>query len=174
MTEDFTITIRLAQESELELLEKTFSPRSKSRRHFERFEKQKAGEGIYLIAWHKNTPVGHLLLEWNGPQDPSVARTINVNKRAYLFAIRTKEEYRKKGIATKLVQISEKIAKERGYEWTGLEVGYASNPDALRLYQKLGYRYWGRGGFIVNGEYLQEDGQKYTEFEAVVYMEKKL
>jgi GNAT superfamily N-acetyltransferase len=174
MVEDFPITIRPAQEHELELLEETFSPGDKSHFHFERFENQKAGKGIYLIAWHENIPIGHLLLEWDGPKDPTVATSIDIRKRAYLFAVETRFEYRKKGVATKLIQEAERLAKEHSYEWTGLEVGYASNSEALRLYEKLGYKDWERTRFVVNCEYIKEDGQKYTEFEFVTYMDKKL
>ena len=174
MIEDFTITVRPANESELEMLEKEFSPGYKSRHHFQRFEKQKTGKGLYLIAWHNNVPVGHFLLEWDGPEDPTVATQIDIHKRAYLFALGTREEYRRRGVATRMIQTGERLAKEHGCEWIGVEVGKASNPDARRLYEKLEYKDWDRGEFIVSSDYIIEDSQKYTEFEAVIYMDKKL
>ena len=174
MTEDFPIVIRKAEESELELLEREFSPGDVSRYHFQRFEEQQKGKGIYLIAWHEDVPVGHLLVEWGGPQDQTVATQIDVRGRAYLFAVETRGEYRRRGVATKMVQEGEKLAREHGCEWTGLEVGRVSNPEARKLYEKLGYKDWGLGELIVSCSYLRGDGQRYTEFEVAIYMDKKL
>ncbi len=170
----FPIIIRQAHESELEMLEREFSPGDISRHHFQRFEEQEKGKGIYLIAWHDNLPVGHLLLEWDGPGDPTVATQIDVKGRAYLFAVETREEYRRRGVATRMIQTGEKLAREHGCEWIGLEVGRVSNPDAKKLYEKLGYKDWGLGELIVSCSYAREDGQRYTEFEVVIYMDKKL
>ncbi len=53
----FTITIKPAEASQ-EVLEHEFAPRSLSKHHYKRYEVQKRGEGVYLIAWHDYTPIG--------------------------------------------------------------------------------------------------------------------
>ena len=68
----FTLAIKLAEEAHLELLEHEFSLDTLSKPHYKRYEVQKRGEGVYLIAWHEHTPVGHFLLRWRGPDDAHV------------------------------------------------------------------------------------------------------
>ena len=74
----FTITIRPAEASQLDLLEREFSPHNLSKHHYKRYEVQRRGEGVYLIAWHDHTPVGHFLLHWSGPADARVMSYMNV------------------------------------------------------------------------------------------------
>ena len=47
-----TLTIKPAEESELDALEHEFSPDTLSKHHYKRYEVQKQGEGVYLILWH--------------------------------------------------------------------------------------------------------------------------
>ena len=48
----FTLEIKPSEASQLDVLEHAFSPESLSNNHYARFEVQKQGEGVYLIAWH--------------------------------------------------------------------------------------------------------------------------
>ena len=73
----FTITIKPAEASQLDVLEHTFDPDTLSKHHSRRYEVQRQGEGFYLIAWHDHTPIGHFLLRWSGPQDVHVRRNID-------------------------------------------------------------------------------------------------
>ena len=60
--QEFPIEIKPAEECQLDLLENEFSPDTLSKHHYKRYEVQKQGEGVYLIAWHDHIPVGHFLL----------------------------------------------------------------------------------------------------------------
>ena len=170
----FTITIKPAEDSQLDLLEKEFSPDNLSKSHYKRYDVQKRGVGVYLIAWHDHTPVGHFLLRWSGPHDAHVMKYIDVTQSAYLEAGATRVVYRRKGVATALIQEAERLAKEKGCTKIGLNVGSTDNPEAKRLYEHLGYVDWGRGEFLISWEYIDTHGNQGTESEVVTYLHKRL
>src|SRR5947209_14468625 len=103
----FTITIKPAEASQLDLLEHEFSPGSLSKHHYKRYEVQKRGEGVYLIAWHDHTPVGHFLLRWSGPADGRVMDYVDVTQSAFLEAGGTRDAFRRRGVATALIREAE-------------------------------------------------------------------
>jgi GNAT superfamily N-acetyltransferase len=170
----FTITIKPAEASQLEVLEHEFSPDTLSKPHHRRYEVQQRGEGVYLIAWHNHTPVGHFLLRWSGPDDARVRQYIEVGQRAFLEAGATGVAYRRRGVATALIREAERLAKEHGCTHIGLSVGSTDNPDAKRLYETLGYVDWGHGDFLIRWEYIDQDGNRGTESEIVTYLHKVL
>src|SRR5258707_12759110 len=131
----FTFPINPAEASQLDLLEHAFAPGSLSKHHYKRYEVQKRGEGVYLIAWHDYTPIGHFLLRWSGPADARVMHYVDVTQPAFLEAGGTRVAYRRKGVATALIREAERVAKEKGCTQIGLEVGSTDNPDAKRLYE---------------------------------------
>ena len=170
----FTFTIKPAEASQLDLLEHEFAPGSLSKHHYKRYEVQKRGEGVYLIAWHDHTPVGHFLLRWSGPDDARVLYYMDVTQSAFLEAGGTRVAYRRKGVATALIREAERVAKEKGCTQSGVEVGSTDNPDAKRLYEHLGYVDWGHGDFLISWEYIDSNGNTGTESEIVTYMYKAL
>jgi hypothetical protein len=80
----FTLTIKPAEDSQLDVLEKELSPDNLSKSHYKRYAIQKRGEGVYLIAWHDHVPIGHFLLRWSGPDDARVMKYIDVTHSAFL------------------------------------------------------------------------------------------
>lgn len=170
----FTITIKPAEASQLETLEHVFDPDALSKYHYKRYEVQQQGEGVYLIAWHDHTPIGHFLLRWSGPQVAHVLKYLDLTKTAYLEAGATHGAYRRKGVATALIREAERLAREKGCTEIGLEVGSTDNPDAKRLYEHLGYVEWGHGEFLISWEYIDGKGNRGTETEIVTYMHKPL
>jgi GNAT superfamily N-acetyltransferase len=169
-----TLEIKPAEASQLEVLQHEFSPDTLSKHHDKRYEVQKRGEGVYLIAWHDHTPVGHFLLRWSDPQDAPVMKYIGVTMTACLEAGATQVAYRRKGVATALIREAERLAKEHGCIQIGLDVGSTDNPDAKRLYEHLGYIDWGQGEFLIRWEYVERNGKTGTESEIVTYMHKPL
>jgi GNAT superfamily N-acetyltransferase len=170
----FRFDITPAEASHLDVLEHTFDPDTLSRDHDKRYEVQKQGEGVYLIAWHDRTPIGHFLLRWSGPQDEQVMKYLDVTKTAYLEAGATHGAYQRKGVATALIREAERLAKEHGCIQIGLEVGNTDNPGAKRLYEHLGYVDWGQGEFLISWEYVDRHGHTRTDSEIVTYMHKPL
>ncbi|HLZ60396.1 MAG TPA: GNAT family N-acetyltransferase [Ktedonosporobacter sp.] len=170
----FTITIKPAEESHLEVLQHEFSPHRLSKSHSRRYEVQKRGEGAYLIAWYNHTPIGHFLLRWSGPDDARVRHYVDVTQSAFLEAGATQVAYRRKGVATALIREAERLAKEKGCTQIGLSVGSTDNPEAKRLYEHLGYVNWGHGDFLISWEYIDSNGNTRRESEIVTYMHKPL
>ncbi|MZQ85339.1 GNAT family N-acetyltransferase [Paenibacillus sp. 5J-6] len=170
--EELYLEIKEAQESQLDFLVTQFSP-DNPKFQYNRFAVQKRGEGLYMIAWHNNAPVGHFLLRWSGPHVESVTKLVDISHSAFLEAGLTIDEYRRKGVATAIIKEAERLAKERKCTSIGLEVGI-SNAEAKRLYQKLGYIDWGHGEFLISWEYEDEYGNTGIETEVVIYMQKEL
>lgn len=171
-SETLAITIRPAPGQQLDLLEAQFSPQSLSRNHHRRYAVQASGDGVYLIAWSGDTPVGHLLLNWAAPaEDVSRGYPPGV---AYLQAGGTREAYRRRGVMTRLIDEAERRARARGYAVIGLAVGSTDNPAAKRLYERHGYRDWGEGEVTLSWEYVRRDGYRGRESEVCIYMFKAL
>jgi ribosomal protein S18 acetylase RimI-like enzyme len=168
----FRFDIKPAEASQLEVLQHVFDPETLSQPHDKRYEVQKQGEGVYLIAWHDHTPIGHFLLRWSGPQDVHVMAYLDVTKTAYLEAGATHVAYQKRGVATALMREAERLAKEHGCTQIGLEVGNTDNPDAKHLYERLGYVDWGQGEFLISWEEVDRNGHPRTDSEIVTYMHK--
>ncbi len=59
--------------------------------------------------------------------------------RAYLFAFRVKPPWQNRGIGQYLMHFIEQDLKERGFRYVTLNVA-RDNLDAIRLYQRLGYK----------------------------------
>ncbi len=170
----FLFEIKPAEASLLDVLQHTFDPDTLSKDHDKRYEVQKQGEGVYLIAWHDHTPIDHFLLRWSGPDDARVRKYLDVTKTAYLEAGATHGAYRRKGVATALIREAERLAKAHGCTQIGLEVGNTDNPDAKRLYEHLGYADWGQGEFLISWEYIERNGHARTDSEIVTYLHKPL
>lgn len=62
--------------------------------------------------------------------------------RAYIFALRVKSAWRNMGIGTYLMRFVEDDLYQRGFKYVTLNVA-KDNPDALRLYRRLGYKITG-------------------------------
>lgn len=168
---ELRLDIRPAQRDELERIRVALSPRDFAGHHQQRFCVQSEGQGIYLIAWHGEEPIGHFLLRWAGPEsDPTGSYPYPT---PYLEAGQTRLDYRRKGVATRLIQAAEAIARERGDRAIGLAVGSFDNPDARRLYESLGYVDWDNGEFLVSWGYRDADGNEGIESEDCIYMFKE-
>lgn len=60
-------------------------------------------------------------------------------ERAYIYGFRIQPEYREKGIGTRMMKVAEQDIYSRGFSKITLNVS-RDNPDARRLYERLGYR----------------------------------
>jgi ribosomal protein S18 acetylase RimI-like enzyme len=166
------VEIRPAIEGQIDLLEERFSPHSRSRYHHRRFAAQERGDGLYLIAWHGTEPVGHFLLRWHGPTHDPTGRY--PHDASCLEAGATLPAYQRRGVGTGMIREAERIARAKGYRRIGLAVGSTDNPQARRLYERLGYRDWGEGEFTISWDYERKDGRTGTESEVCIYMFKDL
>lgn len=73
------------------------------------------------------------------------------------FGVMTVETARGKGVATALIQHFLKFARHEGYKKITIQA-MGSNPEALKLYKKLGFMVEGhlRSEFFINGHYVDD------------------
>lgn len=92
----------------------------------------------YLVAWRRRVPVGRAEIRWHGcPADHVRARHPHCPEINGLEVFPA--DLRGNGIGTTLITAAETEATARGLRHIGLGVA-RDNPDAHRLYQRLGYR----------------------------------
>jgi GNAT superfamily N-acetyltransferase len=87
------------------------------------------GDGVYLVAWVGDEPVGHVHLALTDPPE--------------LQDVSVRPEYRRRGIASALTVAAEREARDRGFDRLRLGVS-ADNEAAQALYRGLGF---GDAGF---------------------------
>ncbi len=166
MLDSFTIalpvTIRLTTEADLPDLE-WFGMFADQRKTFrETFDRQTAGEVQMFVAVAGGFPVGQMWVNLTVAGRPGVG---------YLYALRVLPPLQNKGIGRRLIEAGE--AALRAHRLAIAEIGAGKdNPDALRLYERLGY--------IVVGEdatpwqYTTLDGEVVTVVEPAWILHKDL
>jgi mycothiol synthase len=90
---------------------------------------------LWKIAWDGDRIAGQVKPYINSEENERYNR-----KRGYTEEISTHRSWRKKGVATALINLSLKELKERGMEEAALGVHTENKNGAYRLYEKLGYR----------------------------------
>jgi GNAT superfamily N-acetyltransferase len=159
------LKIRKAKERDLILLEKELGYKDLPKFHKNKIEEQKKGGSLWLIAGEGKIPVAHVQLRFNGC---NVKKVIKLISCPHVESLGVKEDYRKKGIATKLMDFVENLVKRKGYSEIGLSVEKDNN-FLKNLYKKRGYKDWGKGEII---EVWEENGKERKE--KCVYLIKKL
>lgn len=124
------VTIRLCQEADLPLLEwfGLFTAHREIIRTA--FERQRRGENLMLVAVENGFPVAQAWVDLTRYDDRGAG---------LLWAVRVFPAFRGKGIGRRLITLAERLLRERGF--SAAEIGVEKhNGDALRLYERLGYR----------------------------------
>lgn len=165
------IDIKAARKQDLIILNSKL-PVNTPNFHKNQLKEQEAGDNLYLIAWKGNEPIGHLLVRFGGTKKKKVKQYLK--KCPHLEAMGVKEEFRRKEVATQLVQEAEKLIKEKNLEIVGLAVENDPKSAPHRLYKKLRYKDWGHGEVIESWEFIDEKGKKKTKHEKCIYLIKKL
>lgn len=166
------VVIRPCGVGDVDVIEAAIPSPGTSRFHAQRFDEQRAGRSTYLVAWDGPVPVGHLNLRWPGPAIPSVARVLRRCPEINALGV-SPEERRSQGIGTALIGEAERWVAERGSPRVCLAVA-VENAGAARLYDRLGYRDWGRGTVVSSWSYRDEAGRPVVEREVVRYLVKPL
>jgi ribosomal protein S18 acetylase RimI-like enzyme len=124
-----------------------------SRAHLRaRWDQQSRGEALFLMAFRDDAVVGHtmLLRDSKYPEVRVAHEPAEINALAAYV--------RRTGVGTALIAAAEEIAAgEWGRRRIGLAVGL-DNPEASRLYERLGYRNWGRGAVFDEWSERNEHG----------------
>ncbi|MFC0249821.1 GNAT family N-acetyltransferase [Citricoccus parietis] len=105
--------------------------------HERHYDRQRAGQTTYLVAWQDQEPLGSGVLQWGGCIG-SNARTA-YPQAVELNHLQVRDLYRGQGVGSALIAVAEALASRAGRHQ--MAVGVAEdNPEAERLYRRLGYR----------------------------------
>ena len=142
-----------------------------SRYHLQRLAEQERGGSTYLVAWIDDRPIGHLNLKWTGCEIPEVAAVFG--DAPEINALGVAALYQSNGIGTALIQEAERLVHQAGRSVALIGVG-VDNPRARCLYERLGYRDWGRGTVVGRWKAVLSDGSTIEESEECVYLSKEI
>ena len=137
------ITIKKIESSDIPLLKKAFYPtvwKTGARYFWKILHEQEREERVVLVAMLDGAIAGFLSVTWESKYPPFAEKSIpEIND------LRVLEQFRRKGVATALMDEAEKIIFERS-PLAGLGVGlYADYGAAQQMYAKRGYIFDGRG-----------------------------
>ncbi len=135
MVERLGVQIRHLTESDLPALE--WEGRFKHfRRLYQRgMEDAKQGRTIMLVAEHEERIVGQIFIQLRGGP-PGLSKGLN---SGYLYSFRVRPEVRNHGVGTQLMERAEDELRALGFGRAVIAVAQ-DNSDALRLYERMGYR----------------------------------
>ena len=118
-----------------------------------RCEESLDGYREILVAELDGCPVGTVSMGGHGFQRPGSLR---------LFALDVGEAFRGRGVGTALVDAVEAVAADRALTEVNLEVAIG-NEDAVRLYQRLGYKRLGKPVLDRWEQHLDDGGSRLVE-----------
>lgn len=104
---------------------------------------QEEEQGLYLVAWSEDVPVGMAFVAWGLGAVSSHARR---EESAELRTIEALEGHRRQGIGTALLGLAEQAVAEQGVQKLGIQVGL-DNVNAKSFYEHIGYVDAGHGLF---------------------------
>lgn len=129
------VNIRLAQESDLPAMEweGEFSHFRKMYRNC--FDRSRLGITlIWLMELEDAGLIGQCIIQLHSDR----SELADGHTRAYLFGFRVRPAYRNLGLGTLMIHTVEDDLTRRGYRSLTLNVA-KDNPDAMRLYNRLGF-----------------------------------
>lgn len=109
--------------------------------------------GDLLVAWIDGVPVGDVYLWCESPEEPELRERFG--DVPILNHLEVMPSWQRRGIGTALIGAAEDAARRRGYDMVMLLVGL-DNPDARRLYDRLGYADWDEGAIVTR--WTEPDG----------------
>lgn len=98
---------------------------------------QLSGHTTYLVAWQGQEPLGSGVLQWNGCIGPNAR--FAYPEAVELNHLQVRDKHRGQGVGSALTTAAEALASKAGRYQVAIGVA-DDNPDAERLYRRLGYR----------------------------------
>ncbi len=103
------------------------------------FERSRMGQSVLWVAERQGHGViGQLFLQL----DSDITELADGTTRAYLYAFRIRPEYRSEGLGSFMMELAETDLLSHGFKVITLNVT-RENHDAIRLYERRGYRITG-------------------------------
>ena len=142
-------------------------------RHFftDRLARQQHGGGVLLVAWLDGRPVGDVFLDCGPAAQAEVRR--HLPGVPMLDHLEVPGPLQGRGIGTALIRAAEDHARHLGHERIALGVGL-DNPNARRLYERLGYADWGHGTVVGTWMEHPDNGPPVTLSEVLAMLVKRL
>ncbi len=105
----------------------------------DRLARQRAGQGILLVAWHAFAAVGDVYLRLEAAEEPELRERLP--EVPLLTHLEVVPEHRNRRIGTRLVEEAERRLRDLGHARVALGVDL-DNQRAHALYRRLGYQEW--------------------------------
>ncbi len=122
---------------------------------------QQRGSASYLVAWRGPMPLGSAMVNWDGCVGANARSTYPGCVEIHHLQVRS--EQRGRGVGAALITAAEDLIRSRGHTQACLGVDL-NNPDAARLYRRLGYRPTGVRDLTAY-TWIDEDGVAHDEIE---------
>lgn len=130
------VQVRLATRADLPALEWDGEYTHFRRLYREIFESTQQGRSLMWVADLPGRGViGQLFLQITSNRE----ELADGHSRGYIYGFRIRPEFRNQGIGSKMMRVAEDYLLKRRFRWVTLNVA-CDNPDARRLYERLGYR----------------------------------
>ncbi|ONI89882.1 hypothetical protein ALI144C_04115 [Actinosynnema sp. ALI-1.44] len=130
------VEIRPARDVDLAVLIGTFG---EADFFADRLVRQAGEHGVLLTAWDHDTPIGAVYVWKQAAEEVEVRQ--HLPGVPLLNHVQVHSDYRNRRIGTELVIAAEKLLVDDGHSRVALAVR-TDNPDAYRLYERLGYKQW--------------------------------
>ena len=127
---------RAAVEDDLEVLKRDVKAAVDRSFELELADQADDVHSIFIALDAQGAVLGSGFIHWRGPRDPAALALFP--DAPEIFRVEVRQAHRSRGIGGRLIQAMEACVRVRGYRQVGLGVAHA-NPDAYRLYRKLGY-----------------------------------
>lgn len=144
------LEIRVADKGDLDALVTTMG---QADFFTDRIGRTRQGVGELLVAWLDGNVAGDVYLYREVHEEPELRREFP--GVPLLNHLEVTPAWQGRGIGTALVRAGEAAARARGHDVLILGVGL-DNPEAKRLYERLGYVDWGRGPIVTR--WTEPDG----------------
>jgi ribosomal protein S18 acetylase RimI-like enzyme len=131
------VTVRQADARDLEQLLALDDDEERRRAEHARFDAQERGEGLLLVAWEGDAIRGRVRFRFFSKYVEVIDEFGEFPEINALDAWPQGE-----GVGTQIIAECERIAAARGEAQVGIAV-VVTNVNARRLYERLGYEYWG-------------------------------
>lgn len=128
--------------------------------HERRFAEQAADRAAFLVAWRGDEPLGSGLLKWDGYGGENARKAYP--DAAEFAHLQVRDGFRGQGVGSRLIATAEDETTG-GRQLVAAGVG-DDNPDAERLYVRLGYQRTGVFD-VVDYDWTDDDGAVHHEVE---------
>ncbi len=162
------VTIRSIQEADLPALEWEGQYRHYRRVFQQTFQDMRQGKRLMLAAATTHEIVGQIFIQLQGS---NASALVDGRRRGYLYALRVKPHWRRRGIGRQLITAAEAELTKRRYQ-VAVIAAAKTNVVARRFYERLGYAVFSEDPGL--WYYTDADGKQQRVEEPAWLLQKRL